>query len=375
MHTIIDPVPVELIKAELTPSKKLEDTNKGHNELYIVTWQDSPNVVTEIGRLREAAFREAGGSSGNAVDLDEYDKMEKPYQQLIVWDPDNEAIIGGYRFLLGTDAVFDENGQPMLASSHQFRFSQKFIDEYLPYVIELGRNFVSPAYQSTRTGAKSIFAMDNLWDGLVAIIMKNPDVLYFFGKITVYPSYDHISRDLIYHFLWKHFGDREELVRPWDDQALMPDSDPDLMNLILNKEDLLEDYKLLKAAVRMRGVNIPPNVSVYVSSTSQMMMFGTAVNRLMHNIEDTALLLPFDALYHDKKKRHIGAYLRFFNSGKRKKKEEVVLDESEIENQMVEHWLKMRSRKVKRLLKKRDSRDLVREAHQPPGNDDKGRRE
>ena len=65
MKTIIDPVPVELLKAELTPSKKLEDTNKGHNELYIVTWQDSPNVVTEIGRLREVAFREAGGSTGN----------------------------------------------------------------------------------------------------------------------------------------------------------------------------------------------------------------------------------------------------------------------------------------------------------------------
>ena len=76
MKTIIDPVSVELIKAELTPDKKLEDTNKGHNELYIVTWQDSPHVVTEIGRLREVAFREAGGSTGNAVDLDEYDKME-----------------------------------------------------------------------------------------------------------------------------------------------------------------------------------------------------------------------------------------------------------------------------------------------------------
>ena len=96
MDTIIEPVPVELIKAELTKSKKLQDTNKGHNELYIVTWHDSPNVVTEIGRLREVAFRQAGGSTGNAIDLDEYDKMEKPYKQLIVWDPDNEAIIGGY---------------------------------------------------------------------------------------------------------------------------------------------------------------------------------------------------------------------------------------------------------------------------------------
>ena len=346
MKTIIDPVPVELLKAELTPSKKLEDTNKGHNELYIVTWQDSPNVVTEIGRLREFVFRDAGGSTGNELDLDEYDKMEKPYKQLIVWDPDEEAIIGGYRFLFGSDATFDENGQPVLASSHQFRFSQKFIDDYLPHVIELGRNFVVPS----KDGKRSIFALDNLWDGLVAIIMKHPNLLYFFGKITIYPSYDHISRDLIYHFLWKHFGDKEELVRPWDDQALMPNSDPGLMDLVLNKDDLIEDYKLLRSAVRMRGVNIPPNVSAYVSSTSQMMMFGTAVNRLMHNIEDTGILIPFDGIYHEKRRRHIGAYLRWRRS-RRRKGEDVVLDEPEIENQMVEHWLTMRKRKVKRLLK------------------------
>lgn len=351
MKKIIDPVPVELLKAELTKSKKLEDTNKGHNELYIVTWHDSPNVVTEIGRLREITFREAGGSTGNEIDLDEYDKMEKPYKQLIVWDPDNEAIIGGYRFLFGSDAVLDSKGQPMLASSHQFRFSQKFIDEYLPYSIELGRNFVAPEYQSSKLGSKSIFAMDNLWDGLIAVIMKNPELLYYFGKVTVYPSYDHISRDLIYHYLWRHFGDKEELVRPWDDQAVMPDSDPALMDLILHKEDQVEDYKLLRAAVRMRGVNIPPNVSAYVSATSQMLMFGTAVNRLMHNIEDTGILIPFDAIYHEKKKRHVGAYLRFFRRRRRKNKE-VVMDEAEIENEMIEHWLTMRNRKVKRMLKK-----------------------
>ena len=351
MKKIIDPVPVELLKAELTKSKKLEDTNKGHNELYIVTWHDSPNVVTEIGRLREITFREAGGSTGNEIDLDEYDKMEKPYKQLIVWDPDNEAIIGGYRFLFGSDAVLDSKGQPMLASSHQFRFSQKFIDEYLPYSIELGRNFVAPEYQSSKLGSKSIFAMDNLWDGLIAVIMKNPGLLYYFGKVTVYPSYDHISRDLIYHYLWRHFGDKEELVRPWDDQAVMPDSDPALMDLILHKEDQVEDYKLLRAAVRMRGVNIPPNVSAYVSATSQMLMFGTAVNRLMHNIEDTGILIPFDAIYHEKKKRHVGAYLRFFRRRRRKNKE-VVMDEAEIENEMIEHWLTMRNRKVKRMLKK-----------------------
>ena len=346
---IIDPVPVALLKAELTKSKKLEDTNKGHNELYIVTWHDSPNVVTEVGRLRELAFREAGGATGNAVDLDEYDKMEKPYKQLIVWDPENEAIIGGYRFLFGSDATFDENGQPVLASSHQFRFSQKFINEYLPHVIELGRNFVAPEYQSSKGGAKSIFAFDNLWDGLVAIIMKHPDLLYFFGKITLYPSYDHIAKDLIYHFLWKHYGDKEELVRPWDDQTVMPESDPELMDMVVNKDDLLEDYKLLKAAAKMRGENVPPNVSAYISVTSRMSMFGTAVNRLMHNIEDSAVLIPFDEIYHDKKSRHIGAYIRFSNARRRRKVEEEM---PKTEAELIEEWLVKRSRKVRRMLKR-----------------------
>jgi len=349
METIIEPVPIELIKAELTASKKLTDTNKGHNELYVVTWDDSPNIVTEIGRLRELAFREAGGSTGNAIDLDEYDKMENPYKQLIVWDPDNEAIIGGYRFLLGSDATFDAKGQPILASSHQFRFSQSFIDDYLPYTIELGRNFVAPEYQSSKNGSKSIFAFDNLWDGLVAIIMNKPKLLYFFGKITIYPSYDYIARDLIYHFLWKHFGDKNELVRPWNDQAIMPDSNSDLLDLIVHKADLQEDYKLLRTAVRLRGVNIPPNVTAYISATSQMVMFGTAINRLMHNIEDTGILIPIDAIYHEKIKRHIGAYIRFIFARKSKKEE---LDAFEIKDKAIEHWVNMRRRRVKRLIKK-----------------------
>ncbi|MCQ2144788.1 MAG: GNAT family N-acetyltransferase [Bacteroidales bacterium] len=347
MDKIIDPVPVELLKAELTKSKKLQDTNKGHNELYVVTWQDSPNVLTEIGRLREEAFRAGGGSTGNAIDLDEYDKMEKPYKQLIVWDPDDEAIIGGYRFLLGSDASFGEDGQPILASSHQFRFSQKFIDDYLPYVMEVGRSFVSPAYQSSKMGARSIFAMDNLWDGMVAIIIQNPDILYFFGKITVYPSFDHISRDLIYHFLWKHFGDKEELVRPWPDQSVMPDSTPELMDLILNKEEVIEDYKILRSSVRMRGTNVPPNISAYVAITQNMVMFGTAVNRLMHNIEDSAILIPFDEIYQEKKHRHVGAYLRF---KRRKRMPEM---DGEMERIMVERWLAKRRRQIKKLQKER----------------------
>ena len=87
MEDIIAPINKEVLKSELTEDKRLRFTNKSHNEIYIVTWKNAPNVLKEIGRLREIAFRAAGGGTGKALDLDEYDLMENPYHQLIVWNP------------------------------------------------------------------------------------------------------------------------------------------------------------------------------------------------------------------------------------------------------------------------------------------------
>lgn len=182
MEEIIEPVSKELLKAELTEEKRLRMTNKSHNKIYIITAQDSPNVMKEIGRLREIAFRAAGGGTGNSTDIDEYDIMDHPYKQLIVWNPEAEEILGGYRYILGTDVEFDEKGEPILATSHMFKFSDKFLNDYLPKTIELGRSFVTLEYQSTRAGSKGLFALDNLWDGLGALTVIMPDVKYFFGK-------------------------------------------------------------------------------------------------------------------------------------------------------------------------------------------------
>lgn len=348
MEQIIAPVPVKLLKQELTKTKKLANTNKGHNELYIVTWHDSPNVTTEIGRLRELTYRAAGGSTGNAIDLDEYDKMEHPYKQLIVWDPDAQAIIGGYRFLLGKDAQYDQSGQPILASAHQFNFSQQYIDEYLPHVMEMGRLFVAPDYQSSKIGSKSIFALDNLWDGLAAIVMSNPGVLYYFGKATIYPSYDKISRDLIYHYLWKHFADKQNLIRPWPELDIMPKSSTELMDLVLTSDDVQDDYKLLRSAIRKRGTCIPPNMNAFISVTPRLWMCGTSLNKPMHNIEDTALLIPFDQIYNDKKVRHVGAYLRYRRAVRR------ALINRDEEDKLVKLWLQKRVQSVRDLLSRLD---------------------
>ena len=182
MEEIIGRVPRDLLLSELTQDKRLRMTNKSGNEIYVVTWQDSPNVVRELGRLREIAFRAAGGGTGKSLDLDEYDTMENPYKQLLVWDPESKEILGGYRYLLGSEVQVDSEGQPILATSHMFRFSERFMREYMPYTIELGRSFVTHEYQSSRMGSKSLFALDNLWDGLGALTVVQPDVRYFFGK-------------------------------------------------------------------------------------------------------------------------------------------------------------------------------------------------
>ena len=302
------PVSLDLIKAELTPLKKLRDTNKGSNEIYVVNHFDSPNIMLEIGRLREEAFRDSGGGSGLAVDIDEFDTMENPYQQLIVWDPDAERILGGYRFILGGDIRLNEEGQPHLATSHMFHFSEKFIKEYLPYTIELGRSFVSPEYQSSKAGAKAIFALDNLWDGLGALAIQRPNMKYFFGKMTMYPEYNREARDLIQYFLFKHFEDKEKLVVPME--PLVIKTPVSYMESILTESEFKEDYKLLNAEVRKLGVNIPPLVNAYMNLSPTMKMFGGGVNHEFSEAEETCILISFDEIYESKVSRHIDSFLQ-----------------------------------------------------------------
>ena len=307
MEKIISPISKSLLKAELTKDKLLRKTNKADNEIYIISHHNAPNVMLEVGRLREIAFRDGGGGTGKSVDIDEYDTMKVPYKQLIVWNPDAEEILGGYRFIAGPDIKFDINGEPILATSHLFNFSGRFIKEYLPYTLELGRSFVTLEYQSTRAGSKGLFALDNLWDGLGALIVAEPSMKYFFGKVTMYDSYDTSARDMILYFLNKHFPDPDKFV--WPKQALKQDSDPRKLKKIFNDGTFKGDYKILNSSVRKLGYNIPPLVNAYMSLSPQMKVFGTAINDEFGNVEETGILINKDEILEDKKKRHIESYL------------------------------------------------------------------
>ena len=308
MEEVIEPVSKELIIAELTEDKRLRMTNKSNNQIYIITYQDSPNIMREIGRLREIAFRAAGGGTGLSMDIDEYDTMENPYKQLIVWNPEAEEILGGYRYILGTDVRFDEHGAPVLATSHMFNFSDRFVKEFLPTTIELGRSFVTLEYQSTRAGSKGLFALDNLWDGLGALTVVMPNVKYFFGKVTMYPSYHRQGRDMILYFLKKHFGDKDGLITPM--KPLEMETDEAELARIFCKDSFKDDYRILNGEIRKLGFNIPPLVNAYMSLSPTMRMFGTAINYGFGDVEETGILIAINEILEDKKKRHIETYLK-----------------------------------------------------------------
>ena len=305
---IIQPIAKSVLKSELTPELQLRMTNKSHNEIYIITAHNAPNVMKEIGRLREIAFREDGGGTGKEMDIDEFDTCENCYKQLIVWNPEEEEIIGGYRYILGTDWQYDDKGQPILATSHMFHFSEKFIKEYAPYTIELGRSFVSLPYQSSRMGAKSLFALDNLWDGLGALTVIKPNVKYFFGKMTMYPSYIRKGRDMILYFLKKHFDDKENLILPM--KPLELEADPSELEALFCEDDFRGDYRILNREIRNLGYNIPPLVNAYMSLSPTMKLFGTAINYGFGDVEETGILIAVDEILEDKRVRHIDSYIK-----------------------------------------------------------------
>ena len=305
---IIQPIEKEVLKSELTSERQLRMTNKSHNEIYVITAHNAPNVMKEIGRLREIAFREAGGGTGKSMDIDEFDMCENCYKQLIVWNPEAEEIIGGYRYLLGQDWEYDEKGQPILATSHMFHFSETFIKDYAPWTIELGRSFVALPYQSSRMGAKSLFALDNLWDGLGALTVIKPNVKYFFGKMTMYPSYIRKGRDMILYFLKTYFDDKEKLIIPM--KPLKLDTDPSELEKLFSGKSFKEDYKVLNTEIRKLGYNIPPLVNAYMSLSPTMKLFGTAINYGFGDVEETGILIAIDEILEDKRVRHIDSFIK-----------------------------------------------------------------
>lgn len=306
MQPIISPVDVALIEAELTEEKFVRNTNNGKNLIYSVTYHNSPNLMREIARLREVTFRNAGGGTGKEMDIDTFDTRPNPYQQLVVWNPEYKEVVGGYRYMRCGDADRDPNGNLQLATSGLFDLSAKFVNEILPVTIELGRSFVQPNFQPTAGNRKGLFSLDNIWDGLGAITVDNPDVKYFYGKVTMYRHFNVQARDMILYFLKKYFPDPDHLLRP--KQPLPITSDVNYLESLFKGLDYKEGYKVLKHEVGELNEHIPPLVNTYMNLSPTMKSFGTALNSTFGEVEETGILVTIADIYESKKDRHLKTY-------------------------------------------------------------------
>jgi hypothetical protein len=302
MQDVINPISKDLLKKELSQDKFLRYTRKGENEIYIVDNWNAPNVVLEIGRLREVTFRASGGGTGESIDLDEFDTSENCYKQLVLWSPEDQEIIGGYRFIKCKDAI-DDFDNIHLSTVHYFDFSGKFIREFLPSTIELGRSWVQPNYQPSINPRKGLFALDNIWDGLGALIKYNQEIKYFFGKVTMYPNYNTDCRDFLLHFMHHYFPDPDQLMKPF--HPLVQNYDKAYVESQLDGLDFKDGFKVLNGHVRDKGEFIPPLVNIYMNLSPTMRTFGTAVNPEFGNVEETGILVTIADIFPDKKDRHI----------------------------------------------------------------------
>ncbi len=312
METIIPPVDTRLLENELGDHKFVRNTNNGNNKIYMFTAHESPNLMREVGRLREITFRDAGGGTGKAVDIDEFDLASKPFHQLIVWNPKEKEIVGGYRFILGKDIPCDQKGCLNSATAELFSFSEKFVRDYLLNSIELGRSFVQPEYQPTVNLKKGLYSLDNLWDGLGAMIIDYSEVKYFFGKMTMFPDYNKTARDIILFFLAKYFPDRENLLTPI--YPILAETDREVLSGIFSGLTYEENYKILIHEIRKHNEHIPPLVNAYMNLSPTMRTFGTSLNAEFGNVEETGIMINIEDIYQRKKERHLASYIRRISS-------------------------------------------------------------
>ncbi|HEX2968446.1 MAG TPA: GNAT family N-acetyltransferase [Bacteroidales bacterium] len=310
MKPVVPQLPKEQIIAELTPERLLRKTNNGNNEVYLFDNNSSPVLMHEVGRVRELTFRHAGGGTGKDLDIDEFDTdPEDPQKQIVVWDPENLELIGGYRIYFPPAGCTTCNISK-LASSSYFNFSEKFLTRYFPHMMELGRSFVHPDYQSRNMGRKSLYALDNLWDGLGAIILDNHHLKYLFGKVTMYPHFNQRARSMILYFLNKHFSDPDKLIVPKDPANI--DLHAEEMKKLFRGWRYKEDYKILSHEVRNLGENIPPLINAYMNLSPTMRTFGTFINHKFGDVEETGIMITLRDMYVEKINRHLSSYKKDF---------------------------------------------------------------
>lgn len=305
-NPVIEPVDEPLIAAEVEAIRSDHLLfNLQNTSVFCVPSAKIPNILREIGRLREITYREVGEGTNKSIDLDQFDDY---YEQLFIWDDENKKIVGGYRAGKGKEilAVYGTKG---FYINSLFRMGPQ-LTPVLNETIELGRSFVTKEYQ------KKTFSLFLLWKGILYLLLKHPEYRYLIGPVSISNAYSDLSKALIVEFMKANFYNFElaAFIRPKrafkkkidpviNRTAFLKHTENDIGKLdrfIQDFEPIFRTPVLLKKYINLNaeiiGFNVDPKFNYCLDSLMILDLLDVPMNTieaLSKELEDKSILERF----------------------------------------------------------------------------------
>lgn len=273
--------PISLFKIKKKPEQIIEETDRNKivqeveqlesfrvwvekkYEVYITPTANIPNILREIGRLREITFREVGEGSNKKIDLDNYDIY---YNHLFIWDKELQNIVGAYRIGKG-DEILDTMGRRGFYLSELFKIKEPFYP-ILRKGIELGRSWIRKEYQ------QKPLPLFLLWKGILKYLLDNPQYRYMFGPVSISNNFSKFSKSLIVDYITKNHFDYElaHLIKPKNKfKADLSAIDKDLL---VETSDSLKDLDSLISDIENTHIKIPVLLRQYMNLNAKIICFN-----------------------------------------------------------------------------------------------------
>ena len=276
---VVPEIPGEVILQEI---RKIEEDRLlfrlKNFAIYCAPSDDIPNILNEIGRLRELTFREVGEGTNRSIDLDEFDLY---YFQLFIWDEEAKRIVGAYRIGKGADILHQFGTRGFYVQS-LFRLKDSFLP-VLQQSLELGRSFVVKEYQ------KQPMSLFLLWKGILYFLLKNPEYRYLVGPVSISNNYSSISKEMIIKFIMSHHFDwnMARLVAPRN--AFKFKSQDQNINVIMENMDDINTFDRFIGDVDELNTGLPVLLKKYIKLNAKIIGFN--VDPKFNNCLDGLILL------------------------------------------------------------------------------------
>ena len=281
------PEPKALLAAELSEAYMLRKIND-HIQVYLIDGMHCVSVMREVGRLREVAFQFVGEGTGQVRDIDKYDDY---YKQVVLWDSQQQVIIGGYR-IAKAEEVIQSHGIKGLYNHRLFEFHDAVMPK-LVQGVELGRSFINPSHWGRRN-------LDYLWMGIGAYLAENTDIRYLFGAVSISDDFPRNAQIAIAHFYQAYFGIEEPLASARNVFPI-PKRNP------YYGDNYFKEFKHLKQVLNSYGVSIPPLYKHYgeLADMDGVSVLGFNIDAYFNNCVDGLMIVDREKIKPKKVARYI----------------------------------------------------------------------